>query len=368
MNGVNPLHAGTWAVWLLAVIAALAVTRNPIYIGLILGWIALVWWVAKNVAKIMNPERAVPLSPLRFGIVVVSVSAIFNALMVQAGTVVLFRLPASLPLVGGAFTLEAMVFGALNGLVLTGLYAVFLLVNRVLPVRDMVRLVPRAYYSVGIVVSIAVTFVPATLRQFEQIREAQAVRGHRVKGLRSWLPLLLPLLTGGMERALQLAEAMTARGFAGADSARPHAWAQAGLVTGLALFTGGLLLRLAWGYQTAGLLLAATGGALVVGAVWAAGRGHPHTVYRPAPWRTQDWLVVAGALVTAVVFLLPLPGLDRSSLFYSPYPSLNEPAFSVWIGISTWGLLAPAFVMLAMGMRSSAGSGELGNPGSRQPR
>ena len=31
-----------------------------------------------------------------------------------------------------------------------------------------------------------------------------------MRGLRDWLPLLMPLLIGGLERALQLAEAMTA--------------------------------------------------------------------------------------------------------------------------------------------------------------
>ena len=375
MKAVNPLHAGAWALWLLAVIAALAGTRNPIYLGLLLAWIAVVWWTAKSVAGIMNSERAVPLSPLRFGVFVVSVSAVFNASMIQSGDHVLFSLPDGLPLIGGPFTLEAMVYGALNGLVLTGLYAAFLLVNRVLPVRDMVRLVPRAYHSVAIVVSIAVTFVPTTLRQFQQIREAQAVRGHRVRGLRGWLPLLIPLLTGGMERALQLAEAMMSRGYSstgsrgyggmgarGAASTERSAggvWTRAGLAAGLALFTGGLLVRLAWGYGVAGGLLAGVGAVLVVASVWRAGRSVPHTVYRPAPWRSVDWLVVAGASVTAGVFLLPLPGLDRSSLFYYPYPSLEIPEFSLWIGMSTWGLLAPAVVLMAVGMRTSPGDGDI---------
>jgi energy-coupling factor transport system permease protein len=100
--------------------------------------------------------------------------------------------------------------------------------------------------------------------------------------------------------------------------------------------------------------------------VWRAGRGRSHTVYRPAAWRAQDWLVVAGALVTASAFLLPLPGLDRNSLFYYPYPSLRAPQFSLWIGISTWGLLMPAFVMMAGEMRLTAGRPR--NPGSENLR
>ena len=61
--------------------------------------------------------------------------------------------------------------------------------------------------------------------------------------------------------------------------------------------------------------------------------------------------MVAGAVLTATFFLLPLPGLDRSSLFFYPYPSLTPPGFSLWIGVSTWGLLPPALVMIGAALR-----------------
>ncbi len=175
----------------------------------------------------------------------------------------LVRLPDALPLIGGPVTLEALLYGALNGLALTGLYAAFILVNQALPVREMVRLAPRAYYSIAVVVSIKAAFVPTTLRQYRQIREAQAVRGQRVQGLRSWLPLLLPLLTGGLERALQLAEAMTARGFAGVPTPTHDVWTQVSLIAGIALAAAGLLLRLVWGMSALGLATALVGAALV---------------------------------------------------------------------------------------------------------
>jgi energy-coupling factor transport system permease protein len=39
----------------------------------------------------------------------------FNALMIHAGDYVLFRLPEGWPLVGGAITLEAVLYGAASG-------------------------------------------------------------------------------------------------------------------------------------------------------------------------------------------------------------------------------------------------------------
>jgi energy-coupling factor transport system permease protein len=335
-----PLHTGAWLVWLLAAGVMLTVTRNPIYIGLVLLWVGI---VLKGVAGEGQGMGASILSPLRFGIVVVPIAALFNALFVHAGETVLFRIPGAIPVVGGPVTLEALAYGALNGLVLTGLFAAFAVFNRVTPVRSLIQLAPRAYYPVAVTVAIAVTFVPVTLRQAMQIREAQAVRGHRLKGVRSWAPIFLPLLSSGMERALQLAEAMVARGFAagGAEDARAGLRTQALLVTGTLLFGGGLVVRLL-GQPLAGLALLLVGMALLVGTIWLAGRAHPHTVYRATSWQMADWAVAGAAAVAALLFLLPVPGIDRTSLAWYPYPAFTMPGFSLVLVAATWGLLGPA--------------------------
>jgi energy-coupling factor transport system permease protein len=65
-------------------------------------------------------------------------------------------------------------------------------------------------------------------------------------------------------------------------------------------------------------------------------------VYRPEPWGIASSVVVVCALLAAAPFALPLPGFDRTSIFYYPYPRLIAPEFSVWLGMATWGLLAPA--------------------------
>jgi energy-coupling factor transport system permease protein len=87
--------------------------------------------------------------------------------------------------------------------------------------------------------------------------------------------------------------------------------------------------------------------------VWGAGRRRPHTVYRPMPWAGRDWVVSVGAFVTMVVFLVEIPGIERSSIYYYPYPSLTWPDFSLVVGVSTWGLLGPAVVWLAAAMGRS---------------
>ena len=115
----HPLHPLTWLMWLAAAMVALTVTRNPLYLAVTLLCIGMVYAL---IAPAADEQRSLLLSPWRFGLVVVTVSALFNALMVHVGAHVLFTLPAWLPLIGGPFTLEALVYGALNGLALTGLF------------------------------------------------------------------------------------------------------------------------------------------------------------------------------------------------------------------------------------------------------
>jgi energy-coupling factor transport system permease protein len=333
------IHGLAWLSWLGAMITITTLTRNPWYLALTLLWVAVTEAFARR-----RPAtgRSTPLwSPLRFGLFVIPLAAFFNALTVHVGATEVARLPVSWPLLGGPVTLEAILYGALNGIALTTIFGAFAVVNHVLPLRAIVHLIPRTYYPVAIVAAIALTFVPVTLRQWQQIREAQAIRGHQLRGVRSWLALWLPLLTGGMERALQLAEAMTARGFAG--SSAPPSWREQGtLLGGLATLLVGLLLYTVWGQRTIGLLLMAGSAALVLWVLAAAARHHPHTRYRPMQWHTRDWVVVAGAAVSALLFLLPISG--RESIFYTPYPALAMPPFALVLGMATWGLLVPAGV------------------------
>ena len=337
------IHSIAWLAWVGAMLATLSATRNPLYVGLILVWIALVTVAMRPFVAGTAP---IPISPVRFALIVVTLSGIFNLLTVHVGRTVLFRLPGILPIVGGVITLEALTFGLLNGLVLSGIFAAFMALNRALSVQAIVRLIPQAFYPVAVVVSIAVTFVPVTLRQFQQIREAQAVRGHRVRGLRDWLPLIMPLLVGGLERALQLAEAMTARGFASSDTPGTHNIKTRGaIIVGLILLLIGWLLRLMWGQAMLGLLLMLIGVGLIGGTVWLVSRQVPRTVYRSQPWVRADWGVVLGAGITAMAFLFPWPGLDRSSIFYYPYPTLTWPSFHPILAGATLGLLVPGLLM-----------------------
>lgn len=326
----------TWLAWVISALILLSVTRNPLHLTLLIVWLTLVWRRSlKNSAGV-----PLPFSPFRIGAVIVFFSALFNAAMVHVGTTVLFRLPAGWLLVGGAITLEAVLYGALNGVVLGGFLLAFSILNQTVPVNALVRIIPRAFQPVAVVMSIAITFVPTTLRQFQQIREAQAVRGHQPRGLRDWLPLFLPLLVGGLERALNLAEAMTARGFAGTDVPRHADVTRTAMVVGLAAVLVGWAAQLL-GRGNWGVALAVGGIGLVVGGLFFAGKRVPHTTYRRQRWHRRDWLVLATVALPVALAVLPVPGINREALIFYPYPTLTVPAFSPILALASAGLLAP---------------------------
>ena len=343
------IHPAAWMIWLVGALVALSMTRNPWYLAILLACIGAVMAGLRRRSESVAP---IPVSPLRFGLLVIALSALFNAATAHVGRHVLIRLPDVLPLVGGPITLEAVVFGALNGVVLTGIFAAFTVLNLALPVRSLVRFIPRAFFPVAVVVSIALTFVPTTLRHFQQIREAQAIRGHRVRGLRDWLPLFLPLLIGGLERALQLAEAMTARGFSSSSGRGNELGTRLLIIHGLAALLIGWLFRLVWQEPTIGLILMALGAGQVALALWLIGRRVPRTSYRREVWQRNDVVVILGGAVATVAFLFALPGLDRKSIFFYPYPALSLPRFDPLIGLAISGLLAPA----VFGVRARFGS------------
>jgi energy-coupling factor transport system permease protein len=333
------IHTYAWLGWLMAVLVSLSATRNPLYLILILLCLAIVYL---HISRFRG-SSSVPISPWRFSLVVVTLTTLFNALTSHFGETILFNIPGNIPLLSGAITLEAMVYGTTNGLVLSGFFAGFLVVNQALPVRALLRLVPRAYYPVAVVISVAVTYIPATQRQLIQIREAQAIRGYRPSGLRGWLPLLMPLLVGGLERALALSEAMTARGFASTPQV-PE-----GNHQGVLILLGTLLLPAGWIMSMVNSdldLLAATvgiaGAGLLIYGLWSAGRRTPHTVYEQVAWKRADWVVLIGSLLVLCAYLLP--GSTASGLDYSPYPELSFPHFDPLVGITTLGMLVPALI------------------------
>jgi energy-coupling factor transport system permease protein len=230
----------------------------------------------------------------RFGLTVVAFSTFYNALLMHLGDTVLLTLPRPLPLVGGPITLEAAAFGTSRGLALWTLFAVFAVLNDVLSPYELVRLTPHFLREAGLVVSITLAFVPQTVKSFSQVREAQAIRGHQLRGLHDLTALLVPLLADALEKAVQLAEAMEARGYGRASSGvrTPRARSEVLMVGGLVGVLMGWLVEAYWRNGAGWVLVGAGVIALALGVRALAAHTPRMTRYKPQAWSARDgWLV-----------------------------------------------------------------------------
>jgi energy-coupling factor transport system permease protein len=114
--------------------------------------------------------------------------------------------------IGGQWSLEAVVFGASTGMALLLVVTVFGVLQSTVRSMDVVSLLPAPLYRAGSVFALAVAFAPQTIASLRAINEARLVRG-QTSGWRGAPSLLVPLLLTSMERALQYGESLDARGF-----------------------------------------------------------------------------------------------------------------------------------------------------------
>ncbi len=329
--------AQAWVIWLIAMAVITLLSRNPFYLLILL-----------MVARLVQAACALPGSGLklrfwRLAFVIISLSIAFNVLLVHIGETVVLTLPANWWMIGGTLTLEAAIYGMINGLTLVTLLAIFLAFNAVVPVNELIRLTPRAAANLGLVVMIAVTYVPETINQLQRIREAQALRGHRLRGLRDWQPIVIPLLIGGLERAMSLAETMVARGYGSTTNMRHSRAVQLGLLATLLLTLGGWALsfwvgRVGWALVAAGIAI------MIAMSRWL-GKQVNHTRYRPRSWNKWDLTLVVSTIISLALVFLPLLLLDHSALFHTPYPRAALPSFDVLIGLGLAVLAAPAVLV-----------------------
>jgi energy-coupling factor transport system permease protein len=349
-----PFHPNVWVLWLLAALAPAILTKNPLYLLILIIVVGLNYFSLDTKSPTAQGWRAF----LSLGLILVIVSVVFNLLFVRAGTTPLFTLPAlrwetttetgqtSMIQIGGKVTLESLIYGLSTGLGLMAILLIFATFNTQVDHYQLLRRTPRFLYQSAIVMSIAITFIPHMFLAQREIRQAQILRGHRFRGIRDLLPLFVTLLAEGLERSLTLAESMEARGF---SSAAPGQRSQAGLLMkgfialALILLVGGTF---AWSdatHKIIGGIMMLVGGGILILALWLIGRHVQRSRYRRTVWRRQDTAVTIATATTLGVVLMTWLS-QRSVFIFYPYPKLVWPSFSPIIGASLLLLMAPALL------------------------
>lgn len=338
-------HPTAWLLWWLAALIAALVLQNPLYQVVVL---LAALWVGMSLEKGAPDQFARPGLGLvfRLGPPMVLLTALLNALTIHVGATVLVRIPTWVPVLGGPITLEAAMFGLTTGLSLVTLVAIFIAFSLAADYRALLGMAPGFVFQAGLVTSIALAFVPQTLAGLREIREAQMIRGHRFRGWRDLLPLLLPLLTTGLERSIQLAEAMESRGFGGPrPPTKASIWSQLSVLGGLLACIAGLGLLTLTPRAGTGLVVL-VGGALV--GLWGLRHGSRAVPIRRSRYRSPRWerrdLTLAGASVILAFILLTINVVRPGEFRFYPYPKVVWPSFDPLIGGLLLLLALPALL------------------------
>jgi energy-coupling factor transport system permease protein len=329
-------------------------TRNPFYLLLVIAAAVIVRNAINNRQRATNQGiagasgfQSAPL--IRLIVTVTLVVALFKGLSFHIGQTVLFNIPDWLPVLGGPATLEGLASAGIDALQLLAVLAVFTAFSAGADYYALLRSVPAAMHGAGLITSIAITFVPQTIERWSEIREAQSLRGHRVRRVTDLLPLVMPLLAGGMERSMNLAEAMESRGFSRSSAKRTLSplLVQLGLAGGLAItLAGTTMFAFLPGVPLLAWLLSITGIAMVGLTLWAVGAGATRTRYRRSVWRAQDTLLTImclGVLAVLLVFKMIAPSL----LSYTPFLRISTPSFDLLTALVICALVVPALIVRA---------------------
>ena len=305
------LHPAAWWVWALGLATAASRTTNPWLLLVLLG-------VACHVVVSRRPDAPWAMAfrlYLYLGLVVVVVRVLFHLVLAGGqGSTVLVHLPgiplpqwaAGVQLLGDV-TAESMLAALYEGTRLAVMIVCLGAANALANPKRLLKSMPPALYEVGTAVVVAITVFPQLAESFLRVRRARALRGgtgrRRLGGLRS---TVIPVLEDALDRSLQLAASMDARGYGRSADVAPRArlWTGVLMVVGLVGVCVGVYATLD---GTTPRVLA--GPVLAVGVVVAlvgfglAGRRVRRTRYRPDRWRLAEVVVaLSGVAVAAAMF------------------------------------------------------------------
>jgi energy-coupling factor transport system permease protein len=340
------LHPAAWWGWATAVAVAASRTTNPVVLVLLVSATAFV--VASR--RPPSPWSRSYIVFLRIGLFAIAIRVVLFALLgTGPGTHVLVTLPR-IPLptwmagvrLGGPVSLDGVLAASYDGLRLAVILLCVGAANTLTSPRRLLKSLPSAVQAAGVAVTVALSFAPQAVVSVGRLRAARRLRGRPDRGMRSLRGLAVPVLEGALDRSVDLAAAMDARGF-GRRSATSR---------GVRLATAGCVIAGATAVAASSYALVDTSapaalglpllvaGAALVGAGFVAGaRRGGRTRYRPDPWRWPEWLVLGAGVATVAALAFAAPG----DLFPSTSPP-RLPTVPVMSLLAVVVAVLPAFL------------------------
>jgi energy-coupling factor transport system permease protein len=315
-----------WWLWAGCLAGAASRTTNPLLLALIAAVAAFVVAARPTTA----PWSRSLVFFFRLGVAVIAIRVVVQIVFGdRLPGHVIFTLP-EVPLpswaagvsIGGPVTYEEVLQAAVDGLRLAVVLICFGAANSLASPYRLLRCLPAVLYEAGVAVTVSLAFAPEVVMAIAGVRDARRLRGRPTRGFAGLRGMAIPVLESALDRSLQLASSMDARGYGRRVAVARGTRRLAGASTG-----GGLLLVMAGVYgvldpgslPAGGIPFLALGAILVGAGMAVGGRRTRRTRYRPDAWGRPEWLVVGSGAV-AIAALVVASALGVAGLHLVVYP------------------------------------------------
>lgn len=235
-SGVRRMRPGVAFAYALTLALAALVVGDPVHAAAVLAIVL----AALAVSRVMRAAWPYLRISLYIGLLVLIINPLFGG----AGLDVLWSL--SIGPIHLAVTVQGIVYGIASVLRLAGVILAFGLLNLCVDPDDQLAIVSRFSFRSGLVLSLASRLLPVFSRDAARINDAQKARGvpldagSRRRRAVARLPLLACMLTQSLERAVDVAASMEARGYGVGPRVRwlrRRVWSAADVVSAVATAT-----------------------------------------------------------------------------------------------------------------------------------
>lgn len=210
-NLIHKLHPMTSVAWIGVVLLLSLLLNHPVFLMALFLSTGLVI-IAAGIAR----EWSVY---LKMSIILTILIILVNALFSKAGSTILLNGP-QLPILGSVLiSFEALCYGVGMGLRLLVIISVFCFYTYGIHPDKVLKLVSKGNHKSVLAITLSARLFPLLAMDFHRIAEVQRCRGVRWETGSWWqrgknlLPMMSVLLLSSLERSLQMAEAMQARGY-----------------------------------------------------------------------------------------------------------------------------------------------------------
>jgi energy-coupling factor transport system permease protein len=285
-------------------------TLNLVVLGLLVVVVAVVVWACRSPsvpAKVFGAY-------LKIGLVVVLFRVVLQIVFAPRvpGHVLLTLPEASLPSwmagisLGGPITTDMLLEAIAQGARLAVLLITFGAVNALSSPSRLLRTLPAVLYEAGVTTTMALTTAPQAVLSAQQVLEARRLRGRPTRGPAGLRGLAVPVLDLAVDRSVEVAASMDARGYGRTnDEGRSNRARGIVLAAGFVSLAIGLYGLLSSAGRETWALVATVGGALGLGvAVVSAGRHDGRTRHRAIRWDRRATAIVASGLALLLALVV----------------------------------------------------------------